>query len=355
MKIERRFGDRKKNIIVFGAGKRGYKLVRRIGCDCVEFFCDNSMEKVGKKLNGIPIISFDEMEEIRDRYEVILSTDLKEMRQQLMHSDIRFWESIGINNNYLLQKNVKHELDNTLMERFLYDTELLSLTFARQIDNWYRMQYYDEDNHELVEYMRLGMQKKAADFLNTIYAENQEIYSDELYDMRPGLKLITGLICSKHRYVKNVRICDLACGHGELLLYLKGIGFSVFGVEADENRMQFCRNNGIECRLGSVEETTYPEDSFDYVICTECLEHVQNPFAVVEEIKRILKQKGLIFVTVPYGRACDCKTHIRNIDISDISTLFSDEGFKIINILRIPYIYTDIIDNNIFLCAMKMN
>uniref|UniRef100_A0A831U2B1 Class I SAM-dependent methyltransferase n=1 Tax=Geobacter metallireducens TaxID=28232 RepID=A0A831U2B1_GEOME len=40
---------------------------------------------------------------------------------------------------------------------------------------------------------------------------------------------------------------------------------------------------------------------FDFVVCTEVLEHTLQPFAAVGEIRRILKPGGLLFLTVPFN------------------------------------------------------
>ncbi|NBX97786.1 methyltransferase domain-containing protein [bacterium] len=40
---------------------------------------------------------------------------------------------------------------------------------------------------------------------------------------------------------------------------------------------------------------------FDVVICTEVLEHTLNPFAAVEEIRRVLKDGGIGIISTPYN------------------------------------------------------
>ncbi|MEH2352518.1 methyltransferase domain-containing protein [Nostoc sp.] len=42
-------------------------------------------------------------------------------------------------------------------------------------------------------------------------------------------------------------------------------------------------------------------DSFDYIVCTEVLEHTLQPFNAVAEIWRILKPGGIIFLSVPFN------------------------------------------------------
>jgi SAM-dependent methyltransferase len=44
-----------------------------------------------------------------------------------------------------------------------------------------------------------------------------------------------------------------------------------------------------------------PNDHFDYVICTEVLEHTVQPFDAANEIKRILKPGGLAFLSSPFN------------------------------------------------------
>lgn len=50
---------------------------------------------------------------------------------------------------------------------------------------------------------------------------------------------------------------------------------------------------------------------YDYVVCTEVLEHTLNPFNAVKELHRVLKDGGLLFVSVPlnfriHGPLPDC-------------------------------------------------
>lgn len=54
-----------------------------------------------------------------------------------------------------------------------------------------------------------------------------------------------------------------------------------------------------------------PDISFDYVVCTEVLEHTLRPWDAVNEIWRVLKPGGIFFLSTPFnfrihGPLADC-------------------------------------------------
>jgi SAM-dependent methyltransferase len=44
-----------------------------------------------------------------------------------------------------------------------------------------------------------------------------------------------------------------------------------------------------------------PDGAFDYVVCTEVLEHTLQPFDAIAEIHRILRPGGRLFLSVPFN------------------------------------------------------
>jgi SAM-dependent methyltransferase len=52
--------------------------------------------------------------------------------------------------------------------------------------------------------------------------------------------------------------------------------------------------------VGRGEATGLPEASFDAVLCTQVLEHCEDPAAVLREVARILKPGGALILAVPH-------------------------------------------------------
>lgn len=50
-----------------------------------------------------------------------------------------------------------------------------------------------------------------------------------------------------------------------------------------------------------IEKIPVADDTFDFILCTQVLEHVPSPLAAVKELRRVLKSSGQLFITVPQG------------------------------------------------------
>jgi len=81
----------------------------------------------------------------------------------------------------------------------------------------------------------------------------------------------------------NVKILDLGCGSRK---YPNSIGVDI------------SKKPGVDI-IWNLENTPYPfEDaSIDLIICREVLEHLHNPEQFIKEISRILKKKGVLYLT----------------------------------------------------------
>lgn len=81
-----------------------------------------------------------------------------------------------------------------------------------------------------------------------------------------------------------------------------------------------------------VTNLTFPQESFDTVISNQVFEHVDNPFAVTQEIKKVLKTGGNAIITAPFMFPfhADPKDHFR-FSREGLEEIFKSVGFKIID------------------------
>jgi len=95
------------------------------------------------------------------------------------------------------------------------------------------------------------------------------------------------------------RLLDVGCSVGIFLDVALKNGFDVKGVEVSTWASEFARQKGFDVMTGGLIEAAYPEKSFDVVVLNHVLEHLPKPVEILLEVKRILKDDGLLVIGVP--------------------------------------------------------
>ncbi len=98
---------------------------------------------------------------------------------------------------------------------------------------------------------------------------------------------------------RGKRVLDLGCRSGALTKHFLE-GNSVVGLDVDAAALEKAAALGIEPVQANVEESLPFEDaSFDAVVAGELFEHLQFPDALVAEIRRVLRRRGVLAGSVP--------------------------------------------------------
>ena len=100
---------------------------------------------------------------------------------------------------------------------------------------------------------------------------------------------------------RNLRLLDVACGQGRLILYGPFPGMELVGTDVSRSSLA----TALERGYSAVVETNvarplpFPNQSFDVVVCSHILEHLMEPQYLVSESYRVLRPGGLLVVGVP--------------------------------------------------------
>lgn len=83
--------------------------------------------------------------------------------------------------------------------------------------------------------------------------------------------------------------------------------------------------------VGDALKPPFQDDSFDTVVSTQMLEHVEKPWVVAHEMGRILKPGGICIVTAPFLVPYHADPHdFFRYTKQGMESLFRNEGFEII-------------------------
>jgi SAM-dependent methyltransferase len=133
---------------------------------------------------------------------------------------------------------------------------------------------------------------------------------------------------------------DVGCAMGSMLKEAKAAGWESMGVETSEFAAKYAAEHaGCAVYPGTLEKAAYPSDSFDVVTLMDVIEHVPYPMDLMNEIHRVLRPGGVLFVVTPnfssffvrlYGRTAYGvwpEQHVVYFQPPTIERLLRDVGF----------------------------
>jgi SAM-dependent methyltransferase len=162
------------------------------------------------------------------------------------------------------------------------------------------------------------------------------------------------------------KVLDIGCGKGLLYPFLLRKKCDVSGIDIlpQEN----IDGGALIYKQVDLEITPhipYPDETFDVIILADFIEHIRNPDAILNEVRRTLKPDGriiistgnialwlyrilLLFGSFPYGRQGILdETHVHLYTLSTFSQLIRRAGFKILKKRVAPIPFELIIKNKL--------
>ncbi|WP_147678591.1 class I SAM-dependent methyltransferase [Algibacter pacificus] len=106
---------------------------------------------------------------------------------------------------------------------------------------------------------------------------------------------------------KNNNVLDVGCANGTNGNYLleNDIAEIVYGIEFDKEMSAVAENNYSKVFAGDLNSKSFRSDilkcniKFDYILFGDILEHLLDPYAVLKELKTLLKPDGKIIISLP--------------------------------------------------------
>ena len=158
-------------------------------------------------------------------------------------------------------------------------------------------------------------------YVNPRYREEllQEIYTETYYDhdgIQNGLEFFgydnyledeeniritfAKRLKTIERYATKGKLLDIGCATGFFLDLAKSRGWEVVGSEVSEFTVRYARERfGLDVRLGTLGDLQFDAQSFDVITMWDVIEHVPDPIGELQEVRRILRDGGLLSIITP--------------------------------------------------------
>ena len=143
-----------------------------------------------------------------------------------------------------------------------------------------------------------------------------------------------------HRYAVAQEFClgkavlDIASGEGYGAALLSNSAKVVFGVDIDSasiehSKERYSNRENLDFILGSCAQIPLPDASIDVVTSFETIEHHDQHEQMMQEIRRVLKQDGLLIISSPnkliYSDACNYQNpyHVKELYYQEFNDLLN--------------------------------
>jgi SAM-dependent methyltransferase len=118
---------------------------------------------------------------------------------------------------------------------------------------------------------------------------------------RPWYRWLAG-VRLEPRYVPHGRLLEIGCGSGGRLVRLRDCGWrDLTGIELVPAAAERARAKGFDVVCARVEEAlqSFGDESFDVVVSEMVMEHLVDPFLVIDAVARVLRPGGeFLFSTI---------------------------------------------------------
>lgn len=95
------------------------------------------------------------------------------------------------------------------------------------------------------------------------------------------------------------RMLEIGCASGSYLHKMAGKGWQVQGVEFSEKAAQAAKQLGYPVHAGPLETAPQPEHSFDLIVGWMVLEHLYDPVAGLQKLRKWAKPDAWLVLSVP--------------------------------------------------------
>jgi len=133
--------------------------------------------------------------------------------------------------------------------------------------------------------------------------EKVKVYEFERIADRKRIKFITDFL--KSALPANASILDVGCGNGVISRHLGRFGFKVTGIDVSEKAIEKARSlnqfSNVKFMRENAEDLIARGMKFDAIICSEVLEHLNDPDALLTVLNKSLSRNGKLIITIPNG------------------------------------------------------
>lgn len=101
------------------------------------------------------------------------------------------------------------------------------------------------------------------------------------------------------RSLRGLTVADVGCGGGALLDHISGLAQNLVAIEPSIAWADSLKQRGYEWEPSTEIAAKNWNGKVDIVLCTQVIEHVEDPRAFLENISKLMTPKGMAIISTP--------------------------------------------------------
>lgn len=131
------------------------------------------------------------------------------------------------------------------------------------------------------------------------YMSSLEADHDSQYPMRVKSFYLTLKKHSGRIPPRGAKILDIGTAGGAFLDAATQYGYRAYGMEPSADLVHRGKARGLNIEQGTIESHNFEPNSFDMVCLWDVIEHLPDPKAALNEVKKLLKPEGILLINYP--------------------------------------------------------
>ncbi len=138
------------------------------------------------------------------------------------------------------------------------------------------------------------------------------------------------------------RSLDVGCSAGRVVEMLRMCGWRAEGMDVDPQAVEFARSKGLDVSVGSLDSIEDLSPRYHLITLVDVIEHVEDPFSVIDTCRRLLLPGGLLYVKTPGAdslphrflgdRWLDSAEHLHFFSRRTLAALLEAVGFEVVSV-----------------------
>lgn len=177
------------------------------------------------------------------------------------------------------------------------------------------------------------------------YVEKSDQYTQDQLEKISFFRARAGDLFKRiEKIIPPGRILDIGCAIGTALIVARERGWEGTGIELSYSSVEIAKRRGIKIISTPIEDAPLDDEYFDLITMNHVLEHIVVVEPFFQKIIRIMRPKGLLYISVPNVKAWQFylkrrnyawtfhNDHFIHFSVTTLERLIRKYGFKIIEI-----------------------